>query len=137
MHKIIYIDDTAYWRETYREAFAKAGVDIKTLPDARGDIIKEVLGFHPDLILLDICMPEVTGFDAIGILKKNEKTKNIPVFFFSSISDVATIRKGIALGTVDYLVKPDYTPKQAINIFIKYLKNPEKYKPIYLNNIRT
>ncbi|MFH1183110.1 MAG: response regulator [Candidatus Moraniibacteriota bacterium] len=119
--KILYIDDTAYWRELYEETFTKAGIEIKTLPDARGNIVKDVLEYKPDLILLDISMPEVNGFEAINILKDDEKTKNIPVFFFSNISDSEYIKKGLGLGAEKYLVKEDYEPEEIVKICLDYI----------------
>lgn len=121
MLKILYFDDTAYWRKTYEEAFRKVGIAIKTLPDARGDIVKEISDFKPDLILLDISMPEINGFEAIKIMKGNEGIKNIPVFFFSNINDSSYINKGLTLGAEMYLVKGDYQPDEVIKIVIDYV----------------
>lgn len=123
MYRIVYFDDTPYWRDLYKETFANAGFEIKTLPDARGDIIKEVLDFQPDLILLDIWMPEITGFDAIKILKDDERTKKFPVFFFSSMGDPRSIQKGIELGAEKYLVKPDYEPEEIVKIIKDYAQS--------------
>jgi DNA-binding response OmpR family regulator len=121
-YKILYIDDTAYWRETYEEAFRAGGIEIKTLPDARGDIVEEISVFTPDLILLDISMPVVNGFEALKILKGNEKTKNFPVFFFSNISSPDYIKKGLELGAEKYLVKGDYQPEEVVKIITKYVQ---------------
>jgi len=119
--RILYFDDTPHWRELYEQAFENAGFEIKTLPDARGDVIKEVLDFQPDLILLDIWMPDVTGFDAIKILKDDKRTKNFPVFFFSSMGDPKSIQKGLGLGAEKYLVKTDYEPAEVIKICKDFL----------------
>lgn len=120
--RILYIDDTPYWRELYEKAFLKAGVEIKTLPDARGDIVNEVLDFKPDLILLDISMPDVNGFEAIKILKNEEKTRRFPVFFFSNLSSPDTIKKGMELGAKKYLVKGEYEPEEVVKIIKDFLK---------------
>jgi len=119
--QIFYIDDTAYWREMYAEAFKKAGIEIETLPDARGDIAKIISDYRPDLVLLDISMPEVNGFDALKILKNDERTKSIPVIFFSNIGNVEYIQKGLALGAGKYLIKGDYEPEEVIKIVTEYV----------------
>jgi DNA-binding response OmpR family regulator len=121
--RILYIDDTKYWRETVKEAFEKTGVKIKTLPDARGDILNETISFKPDLILLDISMPEVTGFEAIKIFKENDGTKNIPVFFFSALSDSSTIKKGLELGAERYLVKGERDINEVVSLCESYFNN--------------
>lgn len=60
----------------------------------------------PDLILLDIMMPELSGYDVIKILKKDVKTENIPVIFVTAMGEVSDEAKGLALGAVDYISKP-------------------------------
>ena len=63
-------------------------------------------GFLPDVILLDIIMPEVDGYAVIAALKASEKTKDIPVIFISGLGDAAAEEKGLALGAADYITKP-------------------------------
>ncbi|MDM8536298.1 response regulator [Desulfobacterales bacterium HSG17] len=67
------------------------------------EIIKEVL---PDLILLDIMMPEPDGFEVCRLLKKEAKTKDIPVIFLTVKSDSSDIIRGFILGAADYVTKP-------------------------------
>ena len=59
-----------------------------------------------DLILLDIVMPEVNGFEVCKVLKANPITKNIPIIFISGKSNVDDITKGFEIGGVDYITKP-------------------------------
>jgi putative two-component system response regulator len=60
----------------------------------------------PDLILLDIVMPGMSGYEAITVLKNSEKTKDIPVIFITGLSAREDEEKGLALGAEDYIVKP-------------------------------
>ena len=60
----------------------------------------------PDIILLDIIMPDMDGYDVLTMLKASEKTKNIPVVFITGLSDPADEEKGLALGVADYITKP-------------------------------
>ncbi|MBF9014794.1 MULTISPECIES: two-component system response regulator [unclassified Oceanispirochaeta] len=60
----------------------------------------------PDLILLDIMMPEMDGFQTIKELKKNPKTRDIPVIFLTALSEIEEKAKGFNLGAVDYMTKP-------------------------------
>jgi len=62
--------------------------------------------FLPDLILLDILMPEMNGYEVFTKLKESEKTKGIPVIFITGLSDSEDESKGLALGAVDYISKP-------------------------------
>jgi len=60
----------------------------------------------PDLILLDVIMPGMSGFDVITEMKKSEKTKDIPVIFITGISESDDEGKGLDLGAADYIRKP-------------------------------
>jgi len=60
----------------------------------------------PDLILLDIDMPEMDGFDIIKMLKKEDKTAQIPVIFLTARTDAESEHTGLLLGASDYIVKP-------------------------------
>ena len=65
---------------------------------------------RPDLILLDIDMPEMCGYDAIKTLKSKPETKDIPVIFLTSRTKPDEELKGLTLGAIDYIVKP-YDPR--------------------------
>jgi diguanylate cyclase (GGDEF)-like protein len=60
----------------------------------------------PDIILLDIIMPEMDGYDVLSELKNSEKTMNIPVIFITGLSNSGDEEKGLALGASDYIIKP-------------------------------
>lgn len=60
----------------------------------------------PDLILLDVLMPDMSGFDVLSILKNSETTKNIPVIFITGLCTAEDEEKGLSLGAADYITKP-------------------------------
>jgi diguanylate cyclase (GGDEF)-like protein len=62
--------------------------------------------YRPDLILLDILMPEMDGYETLAELKNDEKTQNIPVIFITGLSSNEDEEKGLSLDTVDYISKP-------------------------------
>ena len=70
------------------------------------DTIEKAEQFLPDVILLDIVMPEMDGFAVIAALKSSEKTQNIPVIFITGLSESGDEEKGLALGAADYIAKP-------------------------------
>lgn len=69
--------------------------------------------YPPDLILLDVVMPEMDGFEVCAKLKENEKTKDIPVIFMTSLSDEEDKVKGFQAGAIDYITKP-VQPKEVL-----------------------
>ncbi|QYJ80153.1 HD-GYP domain-containing protein [Shewanella acanthi] len=64
----------------------------------------------PDLILLDVMMPEMDGFEVINVLKQDPKTANIPVIFVTASGDIADEQRGFELGAIDYIPKPISPP---------------------------
>ena len=101
--RVLIIDDNPTMLKTigallesdYDILVAKAGE--KGLASAKKNI--------PDIILLDIIMPKMTGFDVIKILKEDDTTKNIPVIFLSGDDTTDSKEKGFELGAVDYIEK--------------------------------
>jgi len=82
--------------EKYRLAFRKSGKDA----------LKFIAKQHPDLILLDIMMPDMDGFEVFKRLKEDQKTMDIPIIFLTSLNDDFNEEKGLSLGAVDYITKP-------------------------------
>lgn len=81
--------------------------DYEIIVATDGVTALEVAEKHiPDLILLDIIMPEMNGFEVITKLKESEITKDIPVIFVTGIRKAEDEKKGYSLGAVDYIVKP-------------------------------
>lgn len=68
--------------------------------------LKTALKLIPDLILLDVKIPKMDGFEVCGTLKANSVTKDIPVIFLTSLSDAEDEEKGLAVGGADYIIKP-------------------------------
>ena len=62
--------------------------------------------YLPDVILLDIIMPDIDGYTVIAALKSSEKTQNIPVIFITGLSNSDDEEKGLSLGAADYIGKP-------------------------------
>jgi len=85
---------------------------------------------QPDLILLDIFMPEIDGFEVITRLKLNEKTKHIPVIIITGFDNRKAEENGLMLGAVDYIAKPFHPAivKLRIENQIKILENSIKSK---------
>ena len=70
---------------------------------------------NPDLILLDLVLPEIDGFDVLARLKKNPNTLKISVIILSNLGDEEKVEKGLKLGAADYLIKADLDPGEIVN----------------------
>jgi len=73
------------------------------------DAIETANEYLPDVILMDIVMPEMDGYEVLSILKNEEKTSGIPVIFITGLNDAKEEEKGLSLGAADYIGKP-FTP---------------------------
>jgi len=78
---------------------------VATAPSAE-KMFKLLENNSPALILLDIDMPDMNGYEAIKILKSKPETKDIPVIFLTAITESDDEREGLSLGAVDYITKP-------------------------------
>jgi PleD family two-component response regulator len=102
--KVIMVDDVQFHLLSARERLKK---HFDIYPAQSSEILFELLQeVMPDIILLDIKMPEVDGFQIIEQLKADVRYKNIPVIFLSSKYDKETLLKGMKLGAVDFVTKP-------------------------------
>jgi len=113
MKKMVFVVDDTDTNLAKAEESLEDIYDVMTLPSGEKlfSILKKVT---PNIILLDIEMPEMDGFEVLKILKKNPLYENIPVIFLTSIMDSETEAKGFQMGAVDFVNKP-FTTKVLLN----------------------
>lgn len=75
----------------------------------------------PDLILLDLVLPKMNGYEVLEILKSDPETKDIPVLIISNLARESEIKKGLAGGAIDYIVKANFSMKALLEKIEKYL----------------
>jgi putative two-component system response regulator len=103
--RILLVDDNTGNLQVLRESLE--GLGCKILVAKNGVSALAIVGkARPDLILLDIMMPEMDGYEVCRRLKEDEATRHIPVLFLTALADAADEAKGLALGAVDYITKP-------------------------------
>ena len=105
---ILIVDDLPDNLRVLRQALEPQGYQI--LVASNGEVAIEIAtGAHPDLILLDVQMPVMDGFEACRRLKANGTTADIPVIFVTARAETESVVQGFAVGSVDYIVKPFQT----------------------------
>jgi len=97
-------------------------------------LLKMLEKMIPDLILLDIDMPEMDGFQTIGYLKSNENYKNILVIFLTAKSDIESELQGLSLGAIDYIAKPFSPPLLLKRVHIHLLVESQKQELVQFND---
>src|SRR3990167_7059622 len=110
---ILLVDDDLTLREMYEERMKAEGFNIIQATNGE-EALKKAKESKPDIILLDIMMPKVNGFDVLKELKSNPELKDIPVIVLTAlIQDVDRVQ-GKKLGAADYIVKSETMPGEVI-----------------------
>lgn len=104
-HSILIVDDNPTNLEVLSESLSDGGFQVAVATD--GESALEQVSYHPPaLILLDVMMPGIDGFETCKRLKENPQTQDIPVIFMTALSDTEHKIKGFSLGAMDYITKP-------------------------------
>jgi CheY-like chemotaxis protein len=121
---ILLIDDDTMLREMYEASFGEEDFSLLTAQDGKEAIdLLEKTNKQPQLILLDILMPGMSGYDVLKIIKKNKRTRNIPVFLLTNLSvPEDEFNHGVKKGAEGYIVKSEYTPQEILKQIKSYLK---------------
>lgn len=111
--KILIVDDDATLLGLYEERLKLANYDVVTAKNGEEALARAVEA-KPDLILLDIMMPSVNGFEVLDILKHTTETKNIPVIILTALGQEEHKERGLKAGAADYIVKADIMPADVV-----------------------
>jgi signal transduction histidine kinase len=127
--KILIADDTPANIDVLQKTLEPEGYSISVVTDGRM-VLEIVPRLNPDLILLDIMMPEMNGYEACKAINENEETRDIPVIFISAKSEVQDIVEGFRAGGVDYLTKPirreEVLARVKTHLQLSYLKRMQE-----------
>jgi DNA-binding response OmpR family regulator len=117
---ILIVDDNLTNLKVLCGAIADSGWEILVATDGES-AIEQAEYAQPDLILLDVMMPGIDGFETCSLLKANSLTHEIPIIFMTALSDSVDKVKGLSLGAVDYITKPFQTEEvlARINVHLK------------------
>jgi DNA-binding response OmpR family regulator len=107
---ILVAEDQQHIRSLIEYKLKNSGYTVVSAEDGRSALEKagQIL---PDLILLDVMMPLLTGFEVLASLKSNEKTRSIPILMVTAQSKEDEVLKGLELGADDYITKP-FSPNE-------------------------
>jgi len=102
--RILLVEDDLGLATAYRVRMETEGFDVRHCPNGE-EALQEALEYHPDLILLDIMMPKISGFDVLDILKNTKQTANTKVIILTALSQPADRQRAKDLGADEFLVK--------------------------------
>ncbi|MFA4872428.1 MAG: response regulator [Patescibacteria group bacterium] len=129
---VLIIEDEKMLLMALEEEFKRKKCSVFTAED--GDQGWQILSKHPalDMIVLDLVLPKIDGFELLKNIKADDKLKTTPLVVLTNLSDENTIAAIVASGGTDYLVKADYTLQEVVGKIIEIAKRPafEKYRKL-------
>jgi len=118
--RILLAEDDKFISRAYKDGLTRAGFEVETAYDGN-EALKKIRANKPNLILLDLVMPDKDGFETLEELHLDKKLKKIPVIVLSNLGQDSDVKKGKELGAVDYLIKSDHSMKEVIEKVKFYL----------------
>ena len=113
MKKILIVEDDRFLRELIARKVIDEGFDVsEAIGGEEG--IKKIKEEKPDMVLLDLILPGIDGFEVLSRMKQDSALSSIPVIILSNLGQKEDIDKGMKLGANDYLIKAHFTPGEII-----------------------
>jgi DNA-binding response OmpR family regulator len=113
MKKILFIEDESALQKTFGEILNQEGYEMISALDGQTGLKMSKIK-KPDLILLDLILPKVHGFDVLKQLKEDPETKEIPVIILTNLEGIGDVDRAIELGATTYLVKAQYSLEEVL-----------------------
>ncbi|MEI7498727.1 MAG: response regulator [Candidatus Falkowbacteria bacterium] len=118
--KILIVEDDTFLLSMYATKFELENFLVFSADDGEKGL-KTAIKEQPDIILLDILLPKMNGFEVLKGLKANDITKDIKVILLTNLSQRDEVQQGISLGADDYMIKAHYMPSEVVDKVKKIL----------------
>ncbi len=118
---VLLIEDDKFLRKACEVSLKKRGLTVLTAADGE-EGLQRARTHSPDLILLDMLMPKLSGMETLGALKQDERTSGIPVVILSNSSIDTKVQQAKALGAIGYLVKASLSLQELGDRVLSYLE---------------
>lgn len=119
--KILIVEDDEFLLKAYKIKLVQAGFKLFMAKDGEKGV-EMMKKYLPDLVILDLMLPKLTGFEFLKRVKKDPKTKHIPVVVLSVLGQKTDWEKAMSLGAAEYFIKTDYTLDDVIKRINKFFK---------------
>jgi len=118
---ILFVEDDPFLVDIYSTALRKEGFNVEIAKNGN-ECLSKLQKEKPDLLLLDIVLPQMNGWEVLRKIKEDEQLKDLKIIILSNLGEKEEVEKGFALGVKMYLIKSHYTPKQVVEKIKKVLK---------------
>jgi DNA-binding response OmpR family regulator len=120
MPKVLLVEDEEILINVLEKKLSKVGYDVLIARDGE-EGLKVMREFWPDLILLDIKLPRMGGFEVMEEMNKNSALKRIPVIIISNSGQPVELDRALRLGAKDWLIKTEFDPQEVVNKVMKQI----------------
>lgn len=121
---ILIVEDDKPLLDLYTKKFEKEGFHVLQAEDGQAGV-DQATNNLPDIILLDIMLPVMNGFEVLKRLKANDKTCGTPIVILSNYGEMPNITEGLMGGAVEYLIKVEHTPEEVLEVVTDALAEQE------------
>jgi DNA-binding response OmpR family regulator len=121
MKTILLVEDDPFLIDIYTKKFKESGFNVIVAVDGE-ECLKKLQEEAPDLMLLDIVLPAIDGWEILRRMSKDKKFKDIKVIILSNLGQREEVEKGVELGAAKFLIKSHYTPTEIVEEIKKSLK---------------
>ncbi len=111
--KILIVEDDVFFRELLLKKFQKENFDVFIAKDGK-EGFAYLESNSPDIIVLDLILPDLNGYEILSMLKREKKTKGVPVVVLSNLGQQEEMEKAMALGAADFLIKVNFTLEEIV-----------------------
>jgi len=122
MKKILIIEDDSFLSEMYSTKLTQDGFEVEVAIDGKQGLEK-IKSVKPDLVLLDIVLPKMDGFEILENTKKDKELQDIPIILLTNLGQKNEIEKGLSLGADEYIIKAHFTPTAVVAKVKEVLKS--------------
>lgn len=113
--RVLIVEDDASIQKLYQTKLTGSGFEVDTADN--GELGLEAVKKHkPDIILLDVMMPVMNGFEMLKKLRSMKEFEDVPVIYLSNYGEVDQMTEGFVSGATDYLIKAEHTPSDVVDI---------------------
>jgi len=113
MRKILLVEDDEFIIDIYKQKLEQDGFSVEVAQDGE-EALRKVKSIKPDLLILDIVLPNIDGWEIIKSIKKDEELKGLKIIALTNLKQKEDIKRGQSLGITGYFVKANYTPSQIV-----------------------
>ena len=113
MKKILLAEDDPFIIDIYTTKLKQADLEVEVVSEG-DEVLEKARKQKPDLLLLDIVLPTMNGWEILRAIRQSEDLKNLPVVILSNLYQKEEVEKGMKFGVLKYLIKAHFTPSEVI-----------------------